>query len=139
METLHRPVVVVADDHPGIRQLMRVILEPDWVVVEAATGAQALEAVEAYLPELLLLDLHLPPPNGLAVLRALAADPDLRAVRCVVLTGSGDESLMHEALAAGAAAVLRKPFEIGDLQAQVSAALGGALPPAQARVTRRTV
>ncbi|CAA9256101.1 MAG: hypothetical protein AVDCRST_MAG77-2337 [uncultured Chloroflexi bacterium] len=60
------------------------------------------------------------------MLRALAADPDLRAVRCVVLTGSGDRSLMDEALEAGAAAVQRKPFEIGELLAQAGAALGGA-------------
>lgn len=91
--------VVIADDHPlvlsGLDHLLRD--HPDFdVVARCSTGAQALAAVDAHHPDILLLDLQLPDMDGLAVLAALQAK-DGRP-RVVLLTASLSEDQLIEAL-----------------------------------------
>jgi DNA-binding NarL/FixJ family response regulator len=66
--------VVIVDDHEVFRTSARALLESEGFVVvgEAATGAAALEAVAAFRPEIVLLDIQLPDIDGLAVAESLA-------------------------------------------------------------------
>ena len=81
--------VVVVDDNPGFRARARRWLEAGGfaVVAEAADGAAALEAVRAYRPNVVLLDVHLPDMSGLDVAERLTGEPDAPAV---VLTSTRD-------------------------------------------------
>jgi DNA-binding NarL/FixJ family response regulator len=93
------PTLVLADDHPvvlaGLEQLLA--QEPDLEIVAACTsGEQALLAVRAHRPDVLVLDLQMPGQDGLAVLRALRAGGDPTPV--VILTAALDEQAMLEAL-----------------------------------------
>jgi DNA-binding NarL/FixJ family response regulator len=81
--------VLIVDDHAGFRLAARAVLEADGydVVAESATGMEALEAVERYQPDLVLLDICLPDLDGIEVAgRLTTADRSL----AVVLTSSRD-------------------------------------------------
>ena len=81
--------VLVVDDDPTFRALARRMLgESARQIVEASDGATALRLLHDDPPDLLLLDLHIPPPDGRAVLAALRAEPDLAAVPVVVITAA---------------------------------------------------
>jgi CheY-like chemotaxis protein len=105
--------VVVADDDPATRLLVRMILEarPSLELLDALDGLEALRLVRAHHPAILLLDLNLPGLDGLAVCRLLRADPDLAGTVVVMVTGWSDDATATAALAAGASEFLRKPFK----------------------------
>jgi len=101
--------VVLADDHglilDGLERLFE--REPDvQVVARCSTGSQALAAVRARRPDVLILDLRMPEPNGLAVVRALR-DEGL-PTRIVLLTAQIDDDQVLEALELGVGGVLLK-------------------------------
>jgi CheY-like chemotaxis protein/two-component sensor histidine kinase len=80
---------LVVDDDPAFRALVRRTLAPTVEdIVDAADGAAALERLTAHPPDLLVLDLHIPPPDGYAVLAAVRADPRTAAVPVVVVTAA---------------------------------------------------
>jgi DNA-binding NarL/FixJ family response regulator len=101
--------IVLADDHPIVRQGMRGLLEsePGFVVVgEAGDGREAVELVERLTPDIAILDLMMPDLNGLEVTRrALKLSP---RTRVVILSMYSDEPHVLEALQAGAAAYVLK-------------------------------
>ena len=93
-----RPTVLIVDDHADFRRSARALLEADGfeVVGEAATGEEALRAVAALRPRIVLLDVQLPGLDGLAVAERLAAGP---APPAVVLTSSRDAAAYGTRLA----------------------------------------
>jgi DNA-binding NarL/FixJ family response regulator len=84
-----RPTVLIVDDHAAFRASARALLQAEGfdVVGEAADGAEAMEAVAALQPEIVLLDIQLPDLDGLTVAEQLAGAPDAPAV---VLISSRD-------------------------------------------------
>jgi signal transduction histidine kinase/CheY-like chemotaxis protein len=81
--------VLVVDDDPTFRSLARRMLgDSATEIVEAADGATALRLLRDDPPDLLLLDLHIPPPDGRAVFAAVRADPGLARLPIVVVTAS---------------------------------------------------
>jgi len=117
-----RPRVLVVDDDSGVRYTLREILEAEGLeVAEAEDGQAAIEAVEAFRPELVLTDLRMPRLDGLELLRRLAARAP--APRVVLITAHGSERQAVEAMKAGAYDYFRKPFETEELLAVVRRAL----------------
>ena len=113
--------VLVVDDEPHIRTVLRGYLEADgFAVVEAADGETALQAVHAGQPDLVLLDVMLPGIDGLEVLRRLRAFSD---VYVVLLTARTEEVDKLVGLGVGADDYVTKPFAIGELLARVRAVL----------------
>ena len=101
--------IVLADDHPIVRQGMRGLLEsePGFVVVgEAGDGREAVELVERLQPDIAILDLMMPELNGLEVARR--ALPLSSRIRVVILSMYSDEPHVLEALRAGAMAYVLK-------------------------------
>jgi DNA-binding NarL/FixJ family response regulator len=83
--------VLIVDDHEGFRASARRMLEADGfeVVAEAGTGAEALQAADAWSPELIVLDVHLPDVQGFDVAERLTMNGSAPAI---VLTSSRDAS-----------------------------------------------
>jgi CheY-like chemotaxis protein len=102
------PRVLVADDSPEMLGLMSAWLEDeDCVVVTASSGAEALDAAAVYYPDVVFLDLVLPPPDGFAVCEALKAR---LAPEVVLMTGMPNETNARRAAELGVVALLIKPF-----------------------------
>jgi DNA-binding NarL/FixJ family response regulator len=118
--------VLIADDHGLVRNGLRLVVEdePDMIVVgEAENGAQALDLAQELHPDILLLDISMPPPDGIEVARQLAAaDSD---VRVLMLTMHEDPALVREALAAGAAGYMIKRAVADELIGAIHTVVAG--------------
>ena len=104
--------VLIVDDHPVVRQGLRVLLEVQdgiEVVGEAGDGASALALAAERAPDVILLDLKLPGMDGLAVLGELSARHD--PSRVLVLTSVTDHASAAAAVRAGATGVLYKDVD----------------------------
>ena len=115
-----RPNVLVCDDEPNLRELIRVSLGPSYAVHEAEDGEEALALAHALEPELVILDLMMPRLNGFDVLAKLKLDPGLARTRILVVTAQPASE--EEAREKGADGVIVKPFAPEDL-AELAAAL----------------
>jgi CheY-like chemotaxis protein len=102
--------VLLVEDSDAIRDAFTILLEDaGYVVLGAATGAEALRLAEERLPDLVLLDMGLPDMTGLDVVRTLKAAPQTAAIAVVALTGRDEEADRRACLAAGCAAYIVKP------------------------------
>lgn len=133
--------VVVVDDQPLIRAGFTALLEAEddiRVVGEAGDGHEALAVVAEHRPDVVLLDVQMPGPDGIEVTRAIAADEALAEVHVVILTSYGLDAYVYDALRAGATGFLVKDTEPVDLLHAVRvAARGDALLGAS--TTRRLI
>jgi len=104
--------ILVVDDEPGVRDILRVNLEGEgFAVYEAGDGEEALEEIARSNPDLIILDLMLPRLNGLEVLRRLETNPDTAGVPVIILSvRAGEFDVMH-GLEQGALEYLAKPFD----------------------------
>jgi DNA-binding NarL/FixJ family response regulator len=130
--------VAVVDDQVLVRTGLRVLLqrEPDLDLVgEAADGGAALSLIRRTRPDVVLLDIRMPGPDGLDVLRAVAADPKLAGTRTVMMTTFERDEYVFAALRAGASGFVLKDSEPADLVRAVRAAAAGEalLSPSVAR------
>jgi two-component system KDP operon response regulator KdpE len=121
MNELKVPILVV-DDEPSLRRLLRTSLSPQgYSVLEAATARGAIESLSRDSPEVVLLDLGLPDMDGLEVIRRVRRDGKM--VPIIVLSSRGDERGKVAALDLGADDYVTKPFGMGELVARIRAAL----------------
>jgi len=118
------PTILVVDDEPSIRRLLRAALERGgYAVLEAPDGPAALRVARESQPALVLLDVALPRMSGLEVCRRLRDDPPTS--RTPVLLLSGVSSAEPQKLAqSGASGWLAKPFTPESLLERVGALLG---------------
>ena len=111
------PRILVVDDEPDQRFLLRRILErAGYEVVDACDGAAALTAVVESSPDLVVTDIMMPVLDGTELIRSLRADRTTAAIP--IVAASGDTRL-----AAGADAVVPKPYSWQDLVATVNTLL----------------
>jgi len=113
--------ILVIDDEPQIRRVVRVILAGEnYEVMEARSGEAALLRFREFLPDLVLLDLNMPGMSGLETCRSIR---DTSEVPIIVLTVHREEEEKVEALDAGADDYVTKPFGKQELLARIRAAL----------------
>jgi two-component system, OmpR family, KDP operon response regulator KdpE len=113
--------VLVVDDEPPIRRLLRTSLTAQsYRVVEAENAAAALVEIRNHEPDIVILDLGLPDADGLSVIETVRR---FSAVPIIVLSSRGDERGKVEALDLGADDYLTKPFGMAELVARIRAAL----------------
>ena len=111
-----RPKVLVVDDVASNRELLQGRLEDlGYDVREARDGIEALDAVAAEEPDLILLDIDMPRLDGIAVCEQLKAHPIRRLIPIVILTASNDRGTKLRGIAAGADDYLSKPFDPKEL------------------------
>jgi two-component system KDP operon response regulator KdpE len=119
--TAASPKVLVIDDEPPIRKLLRMGLSTQgYDILEAGNGKTSL-ALLAEKPNLIILDLGLPDMQGLDLLRMIRARDE--TVSIVVLSSRGDEAGKVQALDLGADDYVTKPFGMDELLARMRAAL----------------
>ena len=118
--------VLIADDHAVVRSGLRSLLGADpelEVVGEAADGDETLRLAEELKPDTVLLDITMPPENGIQTAKRLrAAHPE---VAVLFLTVHEDESFLHEALRVGAAGYIIKRAEQAEILQAIRAASQG--------------
>jgi DNA-binding response OmpR family regulator len=104
--------ILIVDDQPDIRDLVRMTLEIDGHEVhEADHGEAALDQVRRMVPDLMLLDVMMPGRlDGLAVCRQLRQSPAYRRLKVVMLSARGQQADVSAGRSAGADAYLTKPF-----------------------------
>jgi two-component system, chemotaxis family, chemotaxis protein CheY len=106
------PTILVVDDSPTIRRMVMASLAavPKTVLIEAASGLQAIEALAVSTVHLVVLDLNMPDMHGVDVLRFVRSHDHYRNVPVIVLTTRGDSTSRDSVLQAGASAYMTKPF-----------------------------
>lgn len=115
--------VLIADDASFMRQMIREIIEPEGyeVVGEATNGVEAIERYTELTPDIVTMDIVMPKQSGLdAVKEILKLAPDAKVVMCSAL---GQESLVMEALQAGARDFIVKPFKADNVLATLAKTL----------------
>jgi len=121
-ETRHR--ILIVDDDPGTVRLLRSWFEDRrYEILEAGNGEQALAIAATGRPDLILLDLNMPDPDGIAVARQLKGDAQTRAIPIILLTAVRDSSTKVEAFAAGADDYVTKPFAFEEVGARIETML----------------
>ena len=120
--------LLVVDDDPQLRHLLQRLLgRQGYAVACAASGAEALELLREFLPDLVILDWMMPGLDGGEVLRRMAADPTTAAVRVMVYTASNDPGVEREAIRLGACACVQKVGRTADLLERIECCLNS--PP----------
>jgi CheY-like chemotaxis protein len=115
-------LILLIDDDEDLRILAcKALTKAGHRVIEAEDGAQGLRMVEERRPDLILLDLFMPPPDGYEVLRELRANEATRLLPVLVLTAHGDEEGARRSFELGATDFLAKPFSPPQLDARVRA------------------
>lgn len=116
-----RPVVVLADDDPSIRLMVRHVLESeDYDIVEAADGLEAIKAIEKHHPALVLLDAVMPGLNGFATCQQIK-DRGYTDIPVMMITGLDDDASVERAYDVGAIEYITKPIKWAVLKHRVRA------------------
>jgi two-component system, NtrC family, response regulator AtoC len=116
-----RPVILVVDDDPGVRESFRLILEDHYDVVDVPDGPSALDVVRASPIDLVLLDIRLPGMDGIEVLERIKAIDE--RVEVILVTAVKTVRTAVAAMKLGAFDYLTKPFEEDELLSLASRAL----------------
>lgn len=116
--------ILIADDEPVARKLLRRVLEPaGYEVLESTSGKEALASARADRPDLLILDITMPGMDGVEVCRAIKSDPGTHLTPVIHITGLTDRAQRLAALEAGSDEFVGKPFDIEELLIRVRSLL----------------
>jgi DNA-binding NarL/FixJ family response regulator len=133
--------VLLVDDQPLVRAGLRVLFEGELdiaVAGEAANGEEALSLARHTRPDVVLMDIRMPVLDGLEATRQITSEPELDAIKVLILTTFESDEYVFEALRAGASGFLLKDAEPVDLLQAVRVIDGGEALLAPS-VTRRLI
>jgi DNA-binding response OmpR family regulator len=117
--------VLLVEDEEQLRRVMKDLLQREgYRVAEARDGIQALDEVDRFAPDVIILDLNLPGLDGYGVLQQLRSRPATRDIPVMVLTAKGDEDNEVRVFELGADDFVTKPFRARSLTARIEAVLG---------------
>lgn len=121
--------ILIVDDDVNIQRVVRLCLESaGYQVQQAADGAAALNLIEDYNPDLVLLDLAMPVLDGLSVLAEMRTALPQPLPRVIVMTAHGSVRTAIQAVRLGAADFVEKPFTPAELRQSVASVLGDTTP-----------
>ncbi len=114
------PVILIADDDPDLRRLVRMYLESsEYTIIEANSGHDALEKILVEAPDLVILDVMMPGMTGWEILRYMRTKPAYAGIAVLMLTGIGAALNEMSSPMYGADDYLDKPFKEADLLEKV--------------------
>jgi len=112
--------VLIVDDEPNIVTALEFLFRRSGYDVRlAANGAEALEQVDAYRPDVVLLDVMMPVKSGYEVCQKMRERPELAQIRIVMLSAKGSEAEINKGLSLGADLYVTKPFSTQELVATI--------------------
>ncbi|SCY97043.1 response regulator [Flavobacterium caeni] len=114
------PILLLVDDNAEIRQVLRALFEPDYQIVEAANGQEALKVAQKEIPDCIVSDIMMPKMDGLAFTHALKTNELTSFIPLVLLTAKTSDETHLQALQNTADAFLTKPFNHDILKATVA-------------------
>jgi CheY-like chemotaxis protein len=118
--------VLVVDDEPNIvLSLKFLITQEGYEVRTASSGEEALKALAEQVPDLILLDVMMPKPDGYEVCQKIRATPEWKDIPVIMLTAKGRDVEKEKGFAMGADDYITKPFATKELVAKVQAILKG--------------
>ncbi len=120
LENGARPKILLADDNADMRDYLRRLLAPRYDVAAVSNGAEALNSVQSYAPDLVLSDIMMPELDGFGLIERLRANPATAAIPVILLSARAGEEAKVEGIAAGADDYLVKPFSARELLARVN-------------------
>ncbi len=118
-----RARLLIADDNADMRDYLGRLLGERWAVDVVGNGEDALAAIRARRPDLVISDVMMPVLDGIGLLVAIRADPALRELPVILLSARAGEEARIEGLQAGATDYLAKPFSARELVARVETQL----------------
>lgn len=111
-----KPTLIIVDDVKLLREELRHQLSKEFeIVAEAANGTEALEAYRAFRPQLLVMDVVMPKMSGIEATRLIMSGPSPYP-KIVIVSGMKEESIVLQALEAGACDYLFKPVDLEKLR-----------------------
>lgn len=116
-------ILIVEDDPQAVGVLERILISKGFSVAVARDGVEGLDKVQILGPDIILMDVHMPRLNGIAVCREIKNNPATRFTPVVMLTASSDLDMKLEALEAGADDFLNKPYNTLELLTRVKSLL----------------
>ena len=117
--------VLIVDDEPNIVTALDYLLHQSGYEVRVATnGEEALRQVEAFGPNLVLLDVMMPQKSGYDVCQRIRERRDWSAIKIVILSAKGRDAEVSKGLALGADLYVTKPFSNAELVARIEELLG---------------
>lgn len=114
-----KPSILLVEDEPELRYLIKNVLKDRYVVYEAGTGLEAQAFLQKTLPDLIISDVMMPDMDGLALCRAVKQTPALAQIPFVILSARGSEDHKAEGYELGADAYIPKPFQINYLHVRI--------------------
>ncbi len=115
-----RPTILIVEDHPDLRALMRLELSDDYDLLEAPDGYLGLELARSEIPDLVLTDIMMPQLDGYELCRRLKTDERTNHIPVVMLTAKTDSESRLAGLEIGADDYLTKPFEVKELKLRLA-------------------
>ena len=112
-------IVIVDDNVEFLSYLESHLAELGFKAILESASERALECIRRNSPDLVMLDVLMPDPDGLKILAALKADPELAAIPVMMVSAKDDEEHLIRAIDLGAADYLIKPFRLPELKARV--------------------
>lgn len=107
--------ILIAEDHPDLRQYLNNCLSPIYEVVSVGNGEEAWQMALERMPDLIVTDLMMPDLNGIELTQRLKAHPATGHIPVLLLTAKSDQRAVNEGLAAGADDYMAKPFNSDEL------------------------
>ena len=119
VKSRNKYTVLVVDDEPVNVITLTNILSPEYAVIEAGSGAEALEKTGEFMPDVILLDIVMPEMDGFEVLEILKENEETREIPVLIITGLSNMESEEKSLRLGAADYITKPFHPGIVQMRI--------------------
>ena len=117
--------ILIADDEPNIVAAIEYLLGQSGYAVQVANnGEDALELIEAFVPDLVLLDVMMPKRSGYEVCTRIRERADWRHIKIVMLSAKGREAEVNKGMSMGADLYVTKPFSTRELMGKIKELLG---------------
>jgi two-component system, OmpR family, alkaline phosphatase synthesis response regulator PhoP len=118
--------ILIVDDEPNIVAALEFLLQKNgYAVTVAANGDDALARLDAFKPDLVLLDVMMPKVSGYEVCQRMRAHPQWRHIKIVMLSAKGREVEVSKGMSLGADLYVTKPFSSTELVATIDELLSG--------------
>ena len=127
LQEFKQPMVLIADDDPSMRLVLKYTMEQSgYLVVEAGNGLEALEAIKQQTPDLILMDAVMPEMNGFVATEAIKKIEECFHVPVLMATSLNDDQSIGMAFSAGASDYITKPFNWSVLKHRTARLLAAA-------------